>query len=237
MDKRIEKAYQIEKKGKYKKALRKYLKLKENDYFEDDRLFLARSIAACLFYLKRYTEAADKFKAILKDKNPCDKLYLEIETSLNLCFLYGAKVEKAEAYFAKRINLDNESSMQKIWNYWYLGQCYYLKNNYKEMQNNYACCVKLAEECKAEKMSFFLSHLIASELLNENYSEAEESINKCSNIDDKSFGLFKILSSLYEKKHNGKNWYKKYSEGIKEARKSGYKENIELGKFLLKKLY
>ena len=57
MDYRIKEALEIEKKGNYKKALQMYSALESLRLKKEDLIFIKRSIAACYYYLKEYSQA------------------------------------------------------------------------------------------------------------------------------------------------------------------------------------
>lgn len=232
MDARIEKAFELESTGNFRKALDEYLIINTKTLSAEDNIFLERSISACLFYLKEYEEAEKHFAEILKKYNLDSITKNKIQDSINLCYLYGGKIKKAEEYFLKKLKIKNLSDGEKCWVYWYLGQCCFLKNEYAHMEDFYSQNIILSTKTKHERTSFFMAHLMVSEILNGKYKEFEQNLNITKDMEDKSFGQLKIVESIYNKIKGINNWECLYNKGINEAQESKYVENVELGEFL-----
>lgn len=127
MDSQIIIAARLESMGKYQEALVAYEKIIIEKLNDTDALYLRRSIAACKYYLKDYTNAEKLFIKILEeDKINADERE-DVEDCLYLCYLYGNKIEKAEKYFMNKLKLSENNYEENLWNYWYLGQINYLK--------------------------------------------------------------------------------------------------------------
>lgn len=234
MDERLQDACNLEKTGDYQAALDAYLQLEAesaSEFSSEDRLFLARSIAACFFYLKNYSEAERRFECILADEALNAETSDEIESCLFLCLLYGGHPEKAKASFQKRVQV-----RPSAWDFWYLGQCCFLLQDYAGMADCYERAVRCAEQENSDKVPFFMCHLVIADLLNNSMDDAGRLLNRVSFMQKETFGLFKIASALYAKKRGALDWKKQYSAGVRQAKKAGYIENIELAEFLLKEL-
>lgn len=235
MDFQIEKVIEIEKSGDYKKALNEYLRINPENLSLKDRIFLDRSIAACLFYLKEYKGAIKKLYEILRKYDLDLKVKKEIIESINVCYLYGNQERKAEKYFLNKLKLKELTDDEKCWCFWYLGQCYFIMKKYKKMEFFYNENVKSALKMNHERVSFFCAHLIISEILNKNYEEIEKNLRIVKNMEDRSYGLLKIGISIYNKIKEKKDWESLYNEAIIEAKNNKYIENVELGEFLRKR--
>lgn len=253
MDARLQSAYNLEKSGDYQAALDAYLRLEADpapgataagaagvsaaalsdnvSLSSDDRLFLARSIAACFYYLKDYSEAEKRFERILSDTSLSAETADEVESCLYLCWLYGGQADKAKAAFQKRVQV-----RASAWDYWYLGQCCLHFHEYAEMADYYENAVRCAESDNPDKMPFFTCHLVVADLLHTMGRNAERLLTQLSSIKGETFGLEKIVSALFSKMRGAADWEDVFTEGLKEAEKAGYRENVELAEFLLKEL-
>lgn len=200
----------------------------------DDRVFLLRSIGACNYYLQNYSEAQKHFHSILEMADITANVRKEVLTSLNLCYLYGGNPEKAKNHFLEDIKTDS-SSQDKMWDYWYLGQCDFLNKDYEKMVSDYQMAVEISEENKIGNFPFFISHLMVALLLVNNEEAFLKNHDKINAYEDSSYGLLKIVSAIYRKRKGYPDWHELYSKGIKEAEDNKYIENIKLGEFLFKK--
>ena len=232
LDFQLQKAFEIEKTGNFKKALDTYLIIDSKNLTTEDNLFLDRSISACLFYLKDYENAEKHFAEILENYDLKSFEQSEIQDSINLCYLYGGQAKKAEEYFLKKIENKNLSDDEKCWAYWYLGQANFLMKEYERMENFYMQNTILAKKMSHERLTFFLAHLMVAEILNKKYEDVEKNLKTIKKSEDKTFGLLKIVESIYKKLQGEKDWESFYKEGINEAKENKYLENIELGEFL-----
>lgn len=234
MDLELEKAFEIEKSGDYKQALKAYQGLDEERLSTEDLIFLKRSIAACLFYLHEYNKAKEYYEVLLESEIISSEIKKEIETCLYLCFLYGGHPDKAEVYFLSAIETAL-SPIEKMWDYWYLGQCSFLQNDFEKMNSYYQQTVDLSEKFNTEKIVFFRAHLLVSQLLMNYENDFLDNLNVLKSYNDTSYGLLKVVSSIYYKSKGAKDWKELYFAGIQEAKNSNYIENIDLGKWLLKR--
>ena len=100
----------------------------------------------------------------------------------------------------------------------------------------YMNALEAAKKANNLKIKFFLAHLLCIEIILKKYDKAWENIEKNSNYEDKSSGLYKIVLGILKKctYPSDNNWKKIYDEGMKEAKSEKFEENIELGKLLLK---
>ncbi|MBQ0166847.1 MAG: hypothetical protein KBT02_07075 [Treponema sp.] len=237
MDERLQSAYNLEKSGEFQAALDAYLQFEavsgadDVSLSSDDRLFLARSIAACFYYLKDYPEAEKRFERILADTSLSAETADEVESCLYLCWLYGGQAEKAKAAFQKRVQV-----RASAWDYWYLGQCCLHLHEYAEMVDYYEDAVRCAESVNSDKVPFFMCHLVVADLLNNRMDEVGRLLNRLAFMQKATYGLFGITSALYAKMRGSADWKKQYSAGLRQAKKCGYHENVELAEFLLKEL-
>ncbi len=232
MDFQLQKAFEIEKTSNFKKALDTYLIIDSKNLTTEDNLFLDRSISVCLFYLKDYENAEKHFAEILENYDLKSFEQSEIQDSINLCYLYGGQAKKAEEYFLKKIENKNLSDDEKCWAYWYLGQANFLMKEYERMENFYMQNTILAKKMSHERLTFFLAHLMVAEILNKKYEDVEKNLKTIKKSEDKTFGLLKIVESIYKNLQGEKDWESFYKEGINEAKENKYIENIELGEFL-----
>lgn len=234
MDLELEKAFEIEKSGDYKQALIAYQGLDEKRLSTEDWIFLKRSMAACLFYLQEYNKAKEYYELLLELEIISSEIKKEMETCLYLCFLYGGHPDKAEVYFHSTIET-SLSPIEKMWNYWYLGQCSFLQNDFEKMSSYYQQTVDISEKYNTEKVVFFRAHLLVSQLLMNYESDFLANLNIVKSYKDTSYGLLKIVSSIYYKNKGAKDWKEMYLTGIQEAKNNNYIENIDLGKWLLQR--
>ena len=234
MNKKLQAAFETEKSGDYKTALKMYSSLDAEKFEFDDKVFLLRSIGACHYYLKNYSEAQNIFCSILEIPEITASVRKEVLTSLNLCYLYGGNPEKAQDYFLEDIKADS-SSQDKMWDYWYLGQCDFLIKDYEKMVSDYQMAVEISEENQIGNLPFFISHLMVALLLVNNEEAFLKNHDKIKAYEDSSYGLLKIVSAIYRKRKGYADWHELYSKGIKEAEDNKYIENIKLGEFLFKK--
>ena len=232
MDSQLQKAFEIEKTGNFKKALNLYSKISSKSLSKEDNLFLDRSISACIFYLKDYENAEKHFAEILKKYNLKSFEQSEIQDSINLCYLYGGQAKKAEEYFFKKIEDKDLSDDEKCWAYWYLGQASFLMKEYERMEYYYMQNTILAKKLSHERLTFFLAHFMVDEILNKKYEDVEKNLKTIKKSEDKTFGLLRIVESIYKKIQCEKDWESLYKDGINEAKENKYIENIELGEFL-----
>ena len=236
MDSQIIIAARLESMGKYQEALVAYEKIIIEKLNDTDALYLRRSIAACKYYLKDYTNAEKLFIKILEEDKINANEREDAEDCLYLCYLYGNKIEKAEKYFMNKLKLSENNYEENLWNYWYLGQINYLKKDYPKAEFMYMNALEAAKKANNVKIKFFLAHLLCIEIILKKYNKAWENIEKNSNYEDKSSGLYKIVLGILKKctYPSDNNWKKIYDEGMKEAKSEKFEENIELGKLLLK---
>ena len=85
---KLQKAIKLEKKGKFKSALKLYQNIDRKNLSDEDYLYTKRSIAACLYYLKEYDKAFHEFESIIKDFSVEKDLKNQIKENMHLCFLY-----------------------------------------------------------------------------------------------------------------------------------------------------
>ena len=234
MNKKLQSAFETEKSGDYKTALKMYSSLDAENLSFDDRVFLLRSIGACNYYLQNYSEAQNHFHSILEMADITANVRKEVLTSLNLCYLYGGNPEKAKNHFLEDIKTDS-SSQDKMWDFWYLGQCDFLIKDYEKMVSDYQMAVKISEENQIGNLPFFISHLMVALLLVNNEEAFLKNHDKIKAYEDTSYGLLKIVTAIYRKRKGYPDWNELNSKGIKEAEENKYKENIKLGEFLFKK--
>ena len=70
---------------------------------------------------------------------------------------------------------------------------------------------------------------MAAFLLNSKETEFNALLKETENKEDKTCGLFKIVKSIYLKINGSEDWESLFYEGINEAKKQNYIENIEFG--------
>ena len=209
MNKKLQAVFETEKSGDYKTALKMYSSLDAEKFEFDDKVFLLRSIGACHYYLKNYSEAQNIFCSILEMPDITTPVRKEVLTSLNLCYLYGGNPEKAKNHFLEDIKTDS-SSQDKMWDYWYLGQCDFFIKDYEKMVSDYQMAVEIYEENQIGNLPFFISHLMVALLLVNNEEAFLKNHDKIKAYEDTSYGLLKIVTAIYRKRKGFPDWNELY---------------------------
>ena len=166
------------------------------------------------------TEKSGDYKTALKMYSSLDAEKFEFD-------------DKAKNHFLEDIKADS-SSQDKMWDYWYLGQCDFLIKDYEKMVSDYQMAVEISEENQIGNLPFFIGHLMVALLLVNNEEAFLKNHDKIKAYEDSSYGLLKIVTAIYRKRKGYPDWQELYSKGIKEAEENKYIENIILGEFLWK---
>lgn len=232
----LQKAIKLEKAGNYKEALVSYKKIEIGDLSEKEHLYVNRSIAACLFYLKEYDKAIQEYEKIFKEYSLDIFLKNQIEENMQLCFLYGTSIQKAIEYFKNRILNEKNNTEKKCWWFWYSGQGFQRLKEFKAAETAYENAYQISKALNSPKKSFFLLYIAVTKIFQKQLLKADEILvlykEKYNQKDNN--GLFQILTGLVAMGKDITEGQKLYQNGIKKAKKEKWMENIELAEELLK---
>lgn len=227
----LEIASKHESEGDFDSALIAYRSIDTKPLSDSEKIYIKRSIAACLFYLKKYEEAETIFIELLSIKELDGKELDEIKDCLNICFLYGDKPKLAFTHFTKKINSKEISELEMMWSYWYIGQYHQMVENYAECLSAYKKSYEISHLLDLENKAFFFSHYLIACIYLQEVEKASSEVEKyeLNNNVCVSFGLLNIAKGIIYKILKIENWKEIYNEGIKEAIESRYQENIDIG--------
>lgn len=232
----LDNASQLESEGKFDLALEAYKSINLSNSENSERLYVARSIAACLYYLGRYEEAELEFKKILTNYDLNDSDKSDLNDCLHICYLYGNHPKLAQEYFQNKIQRNELPESEKIWSLWYIGQYYSLEENHSESFIAYHKCFTIADHINHNRKAFFFAHYILSLFYMNSLNQAlvEYEIFKIKNPSDSSCGLLNIAIGALYKKLGYNNWEAIFQNGINEAKKSKYQENIDIANQIIR---
>ncbi len=232
----LKKAIKLEKKGNYKAALVSYKKIETDDLSEKEHLYVNRSIAACLFYLREYDKAIQEYEKILKEFFLDTFLKNQIEENMQLCFLYGSSAQKAIEYFKNRILNEKSNIEKKCWWYWYTGQGFQRLKEFKAAEIAYEHAYQTSKELNSPKEDFYLLYIAVIKIFQKQLQNADEILVLYKEIYNQKdiTGLFQIITGLVAMQKDFTKGRKLYHNGIKKAKKGKWIENIELAEELLK---
>ena len=179
---KLKKAIRLEKKGKFKSALKYYQNIDRKNLSDKDYLYTKRSIAACLYYLKEYEKALHEFETIIKDFSLEKELKSQIEENMHLCFLYGNSTQKGIDFFKDRIINYKQKSENKSWWFWYLGQGYQYIKKYELAEQSYKQAYNMSKELNSTKESFFLLYLAVINIFQNHIKKAEKVLLEYKNL-------------------------------------------------------
>ena len=233
---KLQKAIKLEKKGKFKSALKLYQNLDRKNLSDENYLYIKRSIAACLYYLKEYDKAIHEFESIIKNISLENDLKNQIQDNMHLCYLYGNSTQKGIDFFNDRIMNYKQNSEKKCWWFWYIGQGYQHLKKYEEAEKSYKNAYNISKELNSIKASFFLLYIAVIQILQNHINEAEKILIKYKNLYEKNEnnGLFDILNGLVIMRIDPNKGLWVYKKGIKKAKKEKWQENIDLSEKLIK---
>ncbi len=234
----LQKAIKLEKKGKYKSALKYYQNIDRKNITYKDYLYARRSIAACLYYLKEYDKALHEFETILENISLDAEMKNQIEENMHLCFLYGTSTQKAIDFYQDRIMKDKKKSENNCWWFWYQGQGYQKLKKYEEAEKSYENAYNMSNELKYSKAGFFLLYMAAINIFQKRIKEADKILFKYNNIynQNEDNGLYDILKGLVIMREDSGKGKKLYKKGLRKAKKENWTENIELAQELINNL-
>ena len=239
MHPQILKAGTLEKMGRYREALEVYQSISPVNVSPSGRVFISRSIASCLFYLKRYQEAESVFQEIIDNEYIDPATRGELNDSLHMCRLYGGSPESAVTYFQKRLRNDGGRNPNSCWWHWYSGRAYQIMTDYRHARQEYDKASRAAEVLRHDNAPFFHLYTIVPVLFENDLKRAAR-IGKeyTSHYGEVSCnGLYEILFGLIRMDELPEEGRSLFDEGVERAEQSEWPENADLGREILALLY
>jgi len=231
----LQTAVDIEATGDFQAALDAYRQIDLAAVSAPDALYVRRSIAACLFYLKDYPSAERAFLDVLE--SPVDEAREEVTNCLHLCYLYGGKPELARSHFLSQSSDASASLSSQMWANWYLGQSFTITTDFGNGTPFYRVAWALSAKGTSDSLAFFFAHYLVCLVQSGQPEEARRELALWDATEemDGSFGLLKIVRGVLLRAAGTSSWKETFDAGMVEATREKYVENVVLGNELIEK--